>query len=185
MTDTQMPIGTSRTDNPHDISYPPAADKRGSTRINHKRRPYYLGPYDSPASYIMFGLWKHQLLESGEPPSCKDLRPIVQNLLSDQSIAVPVSRRGYWIATISVLLSTVLVFAFIWTIEILSRDSVPHVDNVVLSKTETEIIRGYRAQQLGIGQNAIDLGESIATLMVEFKEEDPINGIRHISEKSF
>ncbi len=74
----------SRTDKSHDITYPATADARGSTRINHQRRPYYLGPFESPQSYIMFGLWKHRLMETGEPPETKDLRPLVDRLLGEE-----------------------------------------------------------------------------------------------------
>ncbi len=72
----------NRTDKVHEIQYPTSADARGSTRVNHLRRPYYLGPFESPQSYVMFGLWKHRLIETGQAPETKDLRPLVEQLLS-------------------------------------------------------------------------------------------------------
>lgn len=181
-----MNIPSQRVDRPHEVSYPPSADKRGSTRVNYRRRPFYLGPYDSATSYVMFGLWKHRLLETGEPPSTKELRPIVQSLLAGQPLPEPVDRRKYWplagaIAVCGVLVSSAIFFAA----QILSSARTPRVDDLVLTEVEAEIIRGYRAQNSDLWQRATDRDGSIAVLTVDFMEEGSENGLRHISGKNF
>lgn len=174
-----------RTDKAHTISYPTTADKRGSTRVNHRRRPYYLGPYDSPASYVMFGLWKHHLMETGEAPSPKELRPIVHSLLSQQPLPRQSPNRWKWLAASGLTSAVILAVAILFAAKILSSDSFRTDDEIVLTETEAAIIRGYRAQSLGLWQNANDRSGSIAALTVEFMEEGTADGLRHISGKNF
>lgn len=71
----------------HGVKYPSSGDSRGSTRVHHLRRPYYLGPFESPQSYIMFGLWKHHLLETGVAPETKKIRKTVAGLLDTDDLA--------------------------------------------------------------------------------------------------
>ncbi|MCA9131564.1 MAG: hypothetical protein KDA45_00345 [Planctomycetales bacterium] len=185
-TGVQMSFRSTRTDNAHDIRYPSSADARGSTRINYKRRPYYMGPYDSPSSYIMFGLWKHRLLETGEAPTTKELRAIVQHLLHGQSPLPPPGKLWSLVASWSrfapsrpwariallVLMSTVLLTStFLFGSKILSRDRGPQVDQLELSEVEKSFIRGLRAKNLALRQTADSRNGAIAALTVKFKEE--------------
>ena len=134
----------TRSDRVQDITYPSTSDAKGSTRLNYMRRPYYFGPFSSPHSYVMFGLWKHMLLRDGEPPQAKDIRPIVDEFLGVTTEDEPLTRT--WsipdfrtIAAVSLLLACVTMGFFL---------SIPQpgiVDGKVLTEAESELVRGFRS----------------------------------------
>ncbi len=178
-----MSNAPSRTDKPHEVRYPTAADARGSTRINHLRRPYYLGPFESPQSYIMFGLWKQRLLETGEAPETKDLRPIVERLVSQPSTFAAVTSHRSFIPAV-VFGSLCLSFAMIASAIIFSTIRPPEVDNLHLTADETEFIRGMRTSK-SAQQASYDAfpASSVAEDTLKLMEEVPTNALHRKRKK--
>lgn len=165
---------SQRLDFAHDLTYPTAPDTRGSTRVNYKRRPYYMGPYESPLSHVMFGLWKHHLQETGEAPSTKEIRPIAEELLQNGAVTLtdkPLQsdRRGYYLAAIGFTL------VFFLSLHILFSPSPITVDGIAVSETEVEFIRGVRLQEAKISNLPARTSEVTSTLADELTNE----GLKH------
>jgi hypothetical protein len=130
-----------RTDESHNISYPQSPDTRGTARIYHLRKPYYLGNHDSPLSYVMFGLWKHHLMEQGGAPPTAQIRERAEAFLG----IVPTRRRRILSVGLMAfgLTLTTLIGALVGASFRSTRDS-GFVDGIVLSENEMAFIRGVR-----------------------------------------
>jgi len=178
-------MSSKRVDVSHEYTYPTSPDARGSTRVNHKRRPYYLGPHESPLSYIMFGLWKHGLQEAGEPPSTKEIRALAEEILASggvtsglhRSTKIRVSRVAY--ALVGLILVVVLGGVFF------SSGSVPRVDDVVLSDSEAEVVRAIRKRNDVAMQAEIGPYDSVAGLTEQLIAEGISNGAKHVAGSNF
>lgn len=178
-------MSSNRVDVSHEYTYPTSPDARGSTRVNHKRRPYYLGPHESPLSYIMLGLWKHGLQEAGEPPSTKEIRALAEEILASGGVAsglhrstkIRVSSVAY--ALVGLLLVVVLGGVFF------SSGSVPRVDDVVLSDSEAEVVRAFR-QRLTIDEEVKSATHSdVAITIKQLLAEGSDGGAKHIAGSNF
>ncbi|MEZ6137898.1 MAG: hypothetical protein R3C53_23670 [Pirellulaceae bacterium] len=182
-----MANGSTRADRPHEVQYPTAADARGSSRINIGRRQYYLGPYDSPQSYVMFGLWKQRLLTSGEVPDTKDLRPLVDAFLSAEAPPPPTPRGHKSIP--SLLIGAIcLSLAIVTAAFIFSTSPTPSVDDQVLTANEIEFVRGIRKVQVVKAKASGEAGAKTARFLEQILGEGRIghaiesdNQIRPIS----
>jgi hypothetical protein len=150
-----MSTVASRTDRAHELQYPSTADARGSTRVNHLRRPYYFGPHDTPQSYVMFGLWKHLLLTEGEAAETKDLRPLVDEFLGKKPSPAEPESKARFIPSM-VLSSVLLCSALLCAVAIFSSNRAPTVDDKVLTATEMDFIRGMRQENANL-QHDLDL----------------------------
>jgi hypothetical protein len=170
----------SRTDKSHDITYPATADARGSTRINHQRRPYYLGPFESPQSYIMFGLWKHRLMETGEPPETKDLRPLVDRLLGEEpATSETFSTAIRKLTSLNFLAACAcLSVAIMTTANIFLSLAPAKVDGDVLTAEETEFIRGRRSYDSEIARlqsGTVPVEAKLTARLLEMGAQDAEN----------
>lgn len=130
-----------RIDKPLRVNYPSAPDARGSARVNYLRRPYYLGPHDSPLSYVMFGLWKQRLEETGEPPTSKEIRPLAEEILSARDT---VPRVSLWRTAAVVSLVVLLCTSVTALVNFRSTEIPPVVDGMELSEREFDFVRGMR-----------------------------------------
>lgn len=130
----------SRIDKAQELRYPKSADPQGAASVDHVR-PHYLGPHESPLSYIVFGLWKHRLSETGEAPEVRELRPVAEELLYGKKV---IRRRV--LAGASTL--SALVFAM-W-IGMLTGpmfytpEHAPQIDGQTLSENEKIFLRNHR-----------------------------------------
>lgn len=164
------------------VRYPASADARGSTRVNYLRRPYYLGPHDSPQSYIMFGLWKHRLLQSGKPPKSRDLRPLVDELLAKEENApkrrvIPGYALSAGLAIVSLLIGIGL------SPMIFSIKNVPVVDGMKLSEEEIAFVRGYRfTNSLALDHPLTD-ATRVAAKTRTLMDGDSENDLLHTAKK--
>ena len=174
----------SRTDQAHDLGYPTSADSRGSARVYHMRRPYYLGPYESPQSYVMFGLWKQRLLETNEPCETKDLRPIVDNILSNSDKPVDSVRRKVIPRVVLALTcaTTLMMIGVAIGRKIPSTIAPALVDGINLTQDETQIIRGVRKNDRNLARASQHPARFIQ-IMEELKAEGPEHGRWHIEQK--
>lgn len=130
-----------RSDTSHNISYPRSPDTRGSARIYHHRKPYYLGSHDSPLSYIMFGLWKHHLVEYGKALPAPAIREQAEAFLG----IVPSSKRRLMSVGLMAFSLTLTWLVGAWFgATFRSTSSVGHVDGMAISTSEAEFIRGVR-----------------------------------------
>ena len=131
----------TRTDSAHDIIYPALPDARGTARVYHNRTPYYMGPHESPASHMVFGLWKHKLVKTGVAPSTKELRLQVDSLLKGE-VNVKRPMRSVW--PMAFFFASACLFCGWLGSRISSTQDSPRVDGISLSANETEFIRGRR-----------------------------------------
>lgn len=134
-----------RADDSHNISYPTSADSRGSARIYHLRKPYYLGNHDSPLSYVMFGIWKHHLNECGIPPATADIRERAESVLG----VLPNHRSVWsknWLMGLAVTLA--LVIGVVAGANFRSTPNSANVDGIALSANDMEIIRRLRQSRI-------------------------------------
>ena len=177
-------MSSNRVDASHDVTYPATSDARGSARIHHKRRPYYLGPHDSPLSYVMFGLWKQHLQETGEPPSTKQIRPLAEQLLAQNKVNAPVAT-GRQPKTVNILAAACVCLTIITGIAIFSSDATPKVDEVVLSESEADVIRTIRARSSVSERIVAGPYDSIAAMTQKLMDEGIADGARHVAGKDF
>ncbi len=178
-----MSSSLTRSDESHDVSYPTTPDGRGSTRLNYRRRPYYFGPHESPTSYLMFGLWKHYLLETGEAPESNTIRPLVEDLLKVKPLPTPRGKRK--VCAVVLLATCGLVgLACVVTAKIVSRELPPSVDDLALSEGEINIVRGLRQQSLAKRQAVgFQEGRMISVIEELIEVEGPGNDhARHVSK---
>ncbi len=178
-------MNSNRVDVSHEYTYPTHPDARGSTRINHKRRPYYLGPHESPLSYVMFGLWKHRLQETGEPPSTKEIRALADEILVGGRVAsVRPSTSKIRASSVVCALAGVLLLVVLSNI-FFSRGSVPKVDDVVLSDSEADIVRAFRQRRfIDEGAQAAAFSD-VAITMQQLLSEGSDGGPKHIAGSNF
>ncbi len=133
-----------------------------------------MGPFESPLSHVMFGLWKHHLQETGEAPSTKEIRPIAEELLQKGAVTLtdkplPADRRGYYLAAVGFAL------AFFLSLHILFSPSPLTVDGLTVSETEVEFIRGVRLQEAKISDlpaNTSDVTSKLADVMKKEGQKD-------------
>lgn len=175
----------NRNDVPHEYTYPASADARGSTRVNHKRRPYYLGPHESPVSYIMFGLWKHRLQETGEPPATKEIRALAEEILATGGVtsSLPSSSRLRPWRVLCALAAAVLLLG-LGSI-FFSSGSQPKVDDVVLSDSEAEVIRTIRKRIDVTQRTEVGPYDSVAALTEQLIAEGISDGAKHVAGSNF
>ena len=67
----------TRTDSSHtgtDLSYPTKPDNKGYAKKWYAQRFYYFGLHNTAESFVLFGEWRKRLIETGEPPSVKELK---------------------------------------------------------------------------------------------------------------
>jgi hypothetical protein len=130
-----------RTDDSHNVSYPQSPDTRGSARIYHLRKPYYLGSHDSPLSYVMFGIWKHYLTTQGTPPATATIREQAESVLGVQPEAKkPWKQR----LIMGAALTLTLVIGALAGANFRSTQDSNHVDGIALSANEIGYIRSVR-----------------------------------------
>jgi hypothetical protein len=167
----------NRVDDSHDLSYPTAPDKRGSTRVNYRRRHYYLGPHDSPLSHVMFGMWKHQLLQTGVPPDAKDLRPMAEKLLEESARTEVVpeastqNRLGYFLAIAGFTLSFALLLK-IWF-----SDPPARVDGRTLSEIEIQVVQALRMNEEAFRKKAES--QSLPGVIMQLSQTGAQDGALH------
>lgn len=130
-----------RADESHNVSYPQTADTRGTARIYHMRKPYYLGSHDSPLSYVMFGLWKHRLMTSGEAPPTASLREQAEAFLA---VTPPRRKRMLAIGLMAFSLSFTTLIGSMIGYSFRSTPAPTDVDGIALSPREKDFIRGVR-----------------------------------------
>ena len=160
-----MQSPASRQDSSHDLRYPDAPDGRGSTRVHHLRRPYYLGPFESAQSYIMFGLWKHYITEEGQPLGSNQLRTMVDELLEKSPPPEQKKSRLFPAVSVGLLCCSILGAA-----GILSTRETTKVDGISMSVDERDFIRSVRKLQLSNDKAKL---ERIAHRVVKLMEEGP------------
>ena len=130
-----------RTDDSHNVSYPQSPDTRGSARIYHLRKPYYLGSHDSPLSYVMFGIWKHYLTTQGTPPATATIREQAESVLSVQLDAKkPWKQR----LIMGAALTLTLAIGALAGANFRSTQDSNHVDGIALSERDVAMIRHLR-----------------------------------------
>ncbi len=175
----------NKIDSSHEFTYPTSPDARGSTRVNHRRRPYYLGPHDSPLSYVMFGLWKHRLQETGEPPSTKEIRALAEELLSRGTIASTQSPH-FWTKP-STILSAIggVVLCALLVFMIPSSSNPPQVDEFVLSESEADVIRTLRTRSSLDARLESERPDPVAAKLRHLLAEGSESGAKHIASSSF
>ena len=133
-----------RGDEPHNVSYPTTPDTRGTARVYHLRKPYYLGHHDSPLSYVMFGLWKHHLTTKGSVPSTAEIREQAEHLLY---IKPPVIRKHASKLTMGLLMTLALLIGSLVGANFRSSSKSTNVDGIPLSANELDFIRQFRDMQ--------------------------------------
>ena len=122
------------------LSYPPKDDKKGSARVNWKRRWYYFGKHNTPESFQLFVEWRRRLIETGEPPETKLLRKDLAHIrqADEAPPSPPYFIYGLAAATLLFAISTI---GLTWNS---LKPHSPHVDGVPMSQTEMEFVRGLR-----------------------------------------
>lgn len=176
-----MSFQQARSDRGYQIHYPNAPDARGSTRVHYLRRPYYLGPHESPQSHVMFGLWKHHLIKNGKPPRSKDLRPIVDALLADESTAYETPRLRRCLPVAASTLGG-LFLGFVFAAAIFSTDMPPKVDGRVLTEDELAFVRGLRDYEEAMQNHPLTNAGRVAGLTRKLMEGENEQGLLHTSE---
>ncbi len=139
-----------RTDQSHDISYPKSPDARGTARVYHLRAPYYMGPHESPISHIVFGLWKHRLIETGKAPSTREVRAQAETILTGE---IHRKRPRYPIWLMGLFFASACVVSGLVGGKISSTTRPPIVDGIPLSANESEFIRGLRVRLDRMAEN--------------------------------
>lgn len=130
-----------RSDDSHNISYPSTPDSRGTARIYHLRKPYYLGNHDSPLSYVMFGLWKHHLTTEGKVPPTAQIREQADALLNANQAQSKQWHRN-WIMGLALTLA--MLIGGLAGANFRSTQDSTHVDGIALSANEVAFIRNVR-----------------------------------------
>lgn len=130
-----------RSDESHNVSYPQTPDSRGTARIYHLRKPYYLGNHDSPLSYVMFGIWKHHLTTEGKVPPTAQIREQAESIFEANHAQSKQWQRA-WIMGLALTLATVI--GGLAGAKIRSTQDSNHVDGIALSANELSFIRKIR-----------------------------------------
>lgn len=162
----------TRLDRSHSVSYPSSPDKRGSARVNLMRRNYYLGPHESPLSYVMFGIWKNQIQLTGSAPSTAEIRPLAEQLLSDGANAVKRARRVRLLAGATGLLACA---ALIVGLNFRSTLGPPAVDGLVLTQDEMEFVRGIRRSDEAYAKASVGKVARVVSIAKSLMEEGGSN----------
>lgn len=131
-----------RSDESHNVSYPQTPDSRGTARIYHLRKPYYLGNHDSPLSYVMFGIWKHHLTTEGKVPPTAQIREQAESLFEANHAQSKQWQRA-WIMGLALTLATLI--GGMAGAKIRSTQDSNRVDGIALSENELSYIRKVRA----------------------------------------
>ncbi len=163
-----------------DLTYPEKPDAHGGARRYFKRKAYYFGPHNSPDSFVLFGEWKRQLIESGSASDVKlirkDLVRAAKSVSDRPSRAAPFQWQTIvgFAAIFLLMMATVLV-----GVKFLSSPPVPVVDGVAMTEDEINILRGVRIHNTG-RTNRIDArAKRTAELTNKLMEEGLASGKLH------
>lgn len=127
------------------LAYPTSPGPRGEARVYIKPRARYLARYGSAKSYVIFGLVKQWWEDTGEVPNISAARELAESLLDETPVIDNASwgkRILPWAGIVLGLVCLPLGMAIGSTA--FPVDSAPHVDGIVLSADEADIIRGSR-----------------------------------------
>ncbi|GAB5402843.1 MAG: hypothetical protein Aurels2KO_10740 [Aureliella sp.] len=127
-----------------EISYPIQADIRGIARITYNRKSVYLGPFDSPQSYITFGLWKRHLLETGKSAQASSLRPLVDAAMNAEPYRPPKPLNTAWFILAVFLGLTLIAAANYFGYQYYASVKPTEIDGVPMSEMELNGIRKVR-----------------------------------------
>lgn len=140
--DTTTPEQLSRQQNDA-IPYPMAGDSRDKARISYKRKSIDFGKFNTPQSYIMFGLWKLQLMLTGRSVQGKALRPMVDAVMNAEEYKPPKALNTGWFvgALLLGLISLATANYFGYRYYATAR---PSIDGVPMADMEISSIRKTR-----------------------------------------
>ena len=168
-----------------DLSYPEKPDANGYAKRYFKRRAFYFGAHNTPESFLLFGEWKRQLIETGKAPEVKQIRKDMAHPISSSphaSLMPTAERRPIQYAAIASLAATVLFGWAIFERYFSSSIQAPTVDGITLTNEEIDFIRGirsHRAQQnKAVGAQASD----IIKLSEQLLEEGPDDAQKYIEK---
>lgn len=126
------------------IGYPIQGDSRGYARINFRNKVENFGTFDSPKSYILFGLWKAQVVQGHINCQCKDLRPIATAALEQRPYTPPKAIHKAWFIAVVLLGLALNAGAIFAGFNVYSSYKPTAVDGIDLSVKEVSLIRLVR-----------------------------------------
>ena len=161
-----------------DLSYPEKPDANGYAKRYFKRRAFYFGAHNTPESFLLFGEWKRQLIETGKAPEVKQIRKDMAHPISASphaSLMPTAERRPIQYAAIASLAAAVLFGWAIFERYFSSSIQAPTVDGITLTNEEIDFIRGIRSHENNLAKANHDQGESNAELLMQILERGPEN----------
>lgn len=154
--------------NATEITYPDCPDAKGYAKRYYKRRAFYFGQHNSAESLILFGTWKKILLETGEAPEVRDVKKMVTEPDSAEQSARPLNK---WLLGLIILIPLCSVVACSAVIFSIADQS--HVDGLVLTEDEMDVIRGIRSHKERAQRSRSD---RVAEMTHILSNEEPGNG---------
>ena len=125
-------------------TYPAKPDSNEQARVFYKRKPYYLGKFQSPRSYAMLALFVKHLDETGEPPETKHLKPVVTSVLNHQPWKPPRTVNSVWFIAVLILGLTANAATMYFGFQHFANHKPTEIDGVVMSEREVERVRASR-----------------------------------------
>lgn len=125
-------------------TYPAKPDSNEQARVFYKRKPYYLGKFQSPRSYAMLALFVKHLDETGEPPETKHLKPVVTSVLNHQPWKPPRTVNSVWFIAVLILGLTANAITMYFGFQHFANHKPTEIDGVVMSEKEMERVRASR-----------------------------------------
>jgi len=163
-----------------ELTYPDKPDKNGYAKRYYKRRAYYFGGHNTPESFLLFGEWKRQLMDTGAAPEVKAVRKELSQRTSSGGLEIPPAERRTnlwpWLSVLSALIVSVTMLG---SVKILSSSIGPSVDGVTLTDYEMDVIRGIRTHRNTVEQLSSTRADRVVARMLELSEGGPRNGNLH------
>lgn len=135
---------SASTDEISRVEYPIQSDTRRAARVAFRRKVYHLGPFESPISYVVFGMWKQRLIKTGIAVPTKELRPLAKAALKGELPKPPRKINSAWFLAVVVVGFLLLAFANYQGYRYFSTYKHPVVDGVPMSARELSAFRRTR-----------------------------------------
>lgn len=126
------------------IEYPDKADARGTARVRFRNKEYYLGPWKSNYSFIMFAMFREHIERFGEVPEPGHLRPIAQAALKNEPFAPPSLLQRHWFVAAVVVCCISISIANYCGYRYFSSFKAVMVEGRPLDESDLTAIRGHR-----------------------------------------
>ncbi len=156
------------------LTYPNEPDANGRAKRYWQRRAYYFGEHNSARSFILFGEWKQELIDTGEAPEMKRLRIRIDARHSTDTVSHLHKSKRRWQKLFACAVVTVFGIA---SILFYSSRLPAVVDGKELTTDEVVLVRGMRMHRARADKREADPGRAsrIADKLLALKEERPTN----------